>query len=120
MKAVAIFAMLIGAAEAANALAEAWVGGIVLHGGSSLAGGAIAALAGALLAASAVALLRRTRRAVMLAQGAAAACVAVFGIVALVRPMFSVVSTLLGIGFPIVMLAFLQFRPKGPAAPSIA
>jgi hypothetical protein len=113
------FAILIGALEVVNSLAEAWAGGIVRGGGASLAGGTIAALAGALIVASAIALLRGTPRAAAYAQGAAITCLAVFLGIALMRPMFSGLATLLGIGFPIAMLVFL-FSTRGRSTPMTA
>jgi hypothetical protein len=119
MKTMAILAILVGALEVVNSLAEAWAGGVVPHGGASLAGGTIGALAGALIVASAVALLRRAPRAVAFAQGAAMSCLAVFVCIAVVRPMFSGLATLLGIGFPVAMLVFL-FSTRGRSAPITA
>ena len=119
MKTMAILAILIGALEVANSLAEAYAGGIVRGGGASLAGGTIAALAAALMIASAVALLRRTPRAAAFAQSAAITCLAVFACIAAIRPMFSGMATLLGIGFPIAMLVFL-FSTRGRSTPSMA
>jgi hypothetical protein len=121
MKTMAILAILIGAIEVANSLGEAWAGGIVRHGGSSLMGGAVGMVAGALLAVSAIALLRRSPGAVAFAQGAAITCLAVFVVIALVRPMFSIFATMLGIGFPIVLLLFLRVtRGKGNSLPTMA
>jgi hypothetical protein len=121
MKTMAILAILIGAMEAVNSLAEAWAGGIMLHGGYSLAGGAMGAVAGALLAASAIALLRRAPGAAALAQGAAITCLTVFVLIALLRPMFSVAATGLGIGFPIALLVFLRWtQRRGPSVPTMA
>jgi hypothetical protein len=119
MKTMATLAILIGALEVVNSLAEAWAGGIVRGGGASLAGGTIAALAGALIVASAIALLRGTPRAAAYAQGAAITCLAVFLGIALMRPMFSGLATLLGIGFPIAMLVFL-FSTRGRSTPMTA
>jgi hypothetical protein len=121
MKTMAILAILIGAMEAVNSVAEAWAGGIMLHGGYSLAGGAMGAVAGALLAASAIALLRRAPGAATLAQGAAIACLTVFVPIALLRPMFSIAATGLGIGFPMALLVFLRWtRRRGPSVPTMA
>jgi hypothetical protein len=118
MKTMATLAILIGAIEVLNSLGEAWAGGIVHHGWPSLVGGAVGVLAGALLAASAIALLRRSPGATALATGAAITCLAVFALVALLRPMFSIFSTILGIGFPIVLLLFLRgARRKGNSVP---
>jgi hypothetical protein len=112
MKTMAILAIVIGAIEVVNSLVEGWFGGVVNHAGSSLAGEAMGVVAGvvagALLVAAAIALLRRSSGAKALAAGAAVTCLAVFVLVALLRPMFSIFSTLLGIGFPIVLLVFLS------------
>jgi hypothetical protein len=120
MKTMAILAVLIGLLEIVNSAVEAWVGGVVLHGGASLVGGASGAIAGAVLLASAVALLRRSPGAATRAQGAAIACLAVFAGVALVRPMFSIFASALGIGFPIVLLLFLRVTGRGTPAREVA
>jgi hypothetical protein len=118
MKAMAILTIVIGAIEVVNSAIEGWLGGIVNHGGSSLAGGAMGIMAGALLVAAAVALLRGSPGAAALVSGAAIACLAVFAGVALVRPMFSIFSNILGIGFPIVLLVFVRTtRGKGTSVP---
>jgi hypothetical protein len=121
MKTMAILAILIGTLEVVSSAAEAWVGGLVLHGGYSLAAGAVAAAAGALLVASAIAMLRGSKGAVSLAQGSAIACIAVFALVAALRPIFSILSTMLGIGFPIALLLYLRVtQGRGPSAPIAA
>jgi hypothetical protein len=118
MKTMAILAILVGAIEVVNSMVEGWFGGIVNHAGSSLVGAAVGVAAGALLVAAAIALLRRSPGAAVLATGAAIACLAVFVLVALVRPMFSIFADILGIGFPIAMLLFLRgARGKGNSAP---
>ncbi|MFI5233899.1 MAG: hypothetical protein ACHQSE_15500, partial [Gemmatimonadales bacterium] len=99
----------------------AWVGGLVLHGGYSLAAGSVAAAAGGLLIASAVAMLRGAKGAAGLAQGAALACLAVFALVAALHPIFSVLATMLGVGFPVAMLVFLRVtQGRGPETPTAA
>ncbi len=116
MKTMAILAILIGTLEVVSSAAEAWVGGLVLHGGYSLAAGTVAAAAGALLVASAIAMLRGAKGAVSLAQGSAIACIAVFALVAALRPIFSILSTMLGIGFPIALLLYLRLtQGRGPS-----
>lgn len=121
MKTMAILAILIGTLEVVNAAAEAVVGGLVLHGGYSLVAGAVAAAAGGLLIASAVAMLRGSKGAMGLAQGAAIACLAVFALVAALHPIFSVLATILGVGFPVAMLVFLRvMQGRGPAEPMAA
>jgi hypothetical protein len=113
MKTMAILAMLIGAIEAVNSSIEAWIGGVVNHGGYSLAGGVLGLAAGAALVFAAVALLRRTPGALTFAQSAAVLCLAVFLSVRLLRPMFSVFATLLGIAFPIALLIYVNWTRRG-------
>jgi hypothetical protein len=119
MKPMAILAMLIGAMEAMNALAEGWAGGLANRDGSSPAALAFAVAAGALLVVAGVQLLRRSARAASQARGAAVACLAVFVIITLAAPMLSIFSTILGIGFPIALLLFL-YRGKGQSVASTA
>lgn len=117
MKTMAILAVLIGALEAVNAMGEVWAGGIVNHGGYSLAIGSLGIATGLLLVAAAVSLLRRSAGAAAFAQGAAIACLTVFTLVAVLRPIFSVAATILGIAFPIAMLIYLRVTSgRGPAA----
>lgn len=121
MKPMAILAILIGAIEAVNALAEGWAGGLVNRDGSSLAALTFAVAAGVLLVVAGVQLLRRSHAAMALARGAAVACLAVFVIITLAKPMLSVFSTLLGIGFPIALLLFLFWtRGRGSSVPRTA
>lgn len=121
MKTMAILAILVGTLEVVSSAAEAVVGGVVLHGGYSLAAGSVAAAVGALLVASAVAMLRGSRGAVAMAQGSAIACLAVFALVAALHPIFSVLATILGVGFPVALLMFLRVtQGRGPAAPMAA
>jgi len=121
MRTMAILAILVGTLEVVSSAAEAAVGGVVLHGGYSLAAGSVAAAAGALLVASAVAMLRGSKGAVALAYGAAIACLAVFALVAAFHPIFSILATILGVGFPVALLVFLRVaQGRGPAAPMAA
>jgi hypothetical protein len=118
MKTMAILALLIGALEALNSAAEAWVGGVVLHGGSALASGGLGTVAGLLLVISAIAMLRRSPSAAAFARGSAVACLAVFASVTLISPRFSAIATILGICFPVALL--LYFRASGTSAPRMA
>lgn len=114
MRTMAILALLVGAAEIVNSSIEGYLGGIVYHGGYSLAGGAAGIIAGALLIASAIAIFRRSPHAAAFAQRAAIICLAVF-LVALLRPMFSIFASLIGIGFPIALLLFFCIKGAGQA-----
>jgi len=121
MKPMAILAILIGAMEAVNALAEGWAGGLVSREVSSLAALTFAVAAGVLLVVAGVQLLRRSPGAAALARGAAVACLAVFVIITLATPMLSIFSTMLGIGFPIALLLFLFWtRGRGQSVPTTA
>ena len=108
---MAILAILIGAMEAVNATQEVWVGGVV-NRGWPLLGGTIGIVAGTLLLAAGVAMLRRSPNAAALAQGAAITCLLVFVLTGLVIPQMSYFATILGVGFPIILLIFLR-RTRG-------
>ena len=116
-----ILAIMAGALEAMNALEEVWGTGIVHHDPRSLLGGTIAMVAGALLIAAGAALLRRSPNARSLAQGAAITCLAVFAFLAVFVPLLSRFAIILGIGFPIALLAFGWWsRTRDVDAPLVA
>jgi hypothetical protein len=121
MRTMAMLAVLIGAAEAANALAEGWAGGIANGSGFWLAGVILTMVAGALLLVAGIAMLRRAPGAVPWARAAAITCLAVVVLVRLVQGWMSIFATLLGIVFPIALLLFLRWtRGRGPSAPTMA
>jgi hypothetical protein len=121
MKTMANLAMLIGVVLASSAFIEGWAGGVRNHDGLSLTAGALGLLAGALLFAGGIGLLRNSRRAAVRAQGAAITCLAAFALVAVTAPRMSLLTTVLGIGFPIALLFFLRWtRGQGPSTPTIA
>jgi hypothetical protein len=121
MRTMAILAVLIGAAEAVNALAEGWAGGATNGSGFWLAGVILATVAGALLLAAGIAMLRQTPDAVLWARAAAITCLAVVVLIRLVQGWMSIFATLLGIVFPIALLLFMQWtRGRGPSAPTMA
>lgn len=112
MKVMAILAVLVGALEALNVMGELMAGG---QAGRSVLASlvlAVAALAALLLLAGGVALLVRPRNTARFAGAAALVCLIVFAGIAAVRPIFSIAGSLLGIGFPIALLAFL-YRDSG-------
>jgi hypothetical protein len=121
MKTMANLAMLIGIVLALSALIEAWAGGIGNHDGLSLTAGTLGLIAGGLLFAAGIEMLRNSRRAAARAQGAAVTCLAVFALVAVAAPRMSLLTNILGIGFPIVLLFFLRWtRGQSSSAPTIA
>lgn len=117
VKPMAILAIVIGAIEAVNALAETWAGGLVNRDAYWLVALTIAVAAGVLLVASGVRLLRQSPGATALARGAAVTCLAVFVVITFSKPMLSIFSTILGIAFPIALLLFLRTRGRGRSVP---
>jgi len=115
-----ILSMVVGTVEFLNSLIEVRYGATGGGGSWSLFAGLDGAIAGALLVAGGVALLRRTPKAVALARVAAIYCLATFGLVLAIRPIFSVFATMLGIVFPIILLAFLYVRGRGSSQPHVA
>jgi|SRR3954463_1077695 cation transport ATPase len=121
MKTMAILAMLTGIVLAASALIEGWAGGIGNHDGLSLTAGILGLLAGALLFAAGIGLLRQSSRAAMRANVGAITCLAAFALITVAAPRMSVLTTILGIGFPIALLFFLRWtRGRGSSASPIA
>ena len=116
MRTMAILAVLIGVAEAANALAEGRAWGIA-NGGFWLAEVSLTIVAGALLLAAGILMLRRAPGAVRWAQAAAITCLTVVVLSRLVQPWMSIFGTLLGIVFPIALLFYLRWtRGRGLSA----
>lgn len=121
MRVMAILSLLIGIVEVVNAMVEVRYG---LANGSSgtgaLAVGCVGVVAGVMLAVAGLALLRRSHNAVRVARAGAAICLAIFALVLLVQPTFSIFASLLGIGFPILLLALLMRSRADWAGPSMA
>ena len=116
MKTIAVLSMLIGAVEAINAMQEARIGA-----GYPLVGGSMGMLAGLLLLASGIMLLRGSARARVTANVAAVACLVVFAFTGFVMPLLSLFATILGIGFPIVLLIVMRVGSgRDRAAPGMA
>jgi len=116
-----ILSILVGAMEMANALQEGWFGGMVNRDGRSLMAGTMVMVAGALLLTAGLALLRRAPRAVSLARGAAVTSLAVFAIIALGIPRMSVLATMLGTVFPVLLVIALYWAQRtGRSDPMIA
>jgi hypothetical protein len=109
MKTMGIIAALVGVVEMLNALTEGVAGG--LHrDGLQLVSVVLCLVGGAALVAAGIAMFRRGARVTTQALGAAAACLVAFAITAFVAPVMSGFAMLLGLGFPIVLLAFLIGR----------
>lgn len=118
MKPISTLAVLVGTVEMLNALIEAVGGWRADRGAAWMLSVAAALLAGGLLVAAGIALIRRSPRAGSLARTAAVVCLAVFAGAGLLPPWMSVFARLLGVGFPVALLAFLpSAQGRGPAAP---
>jgi len=120
MKIMGILAVLIGALETLNSLSEAFAGGLAGRSSVSILALILAALSTVLLLASGVALLVRSRGAATLARGAALICLVVFAAIASLQQLFSIGATVLGVGFPIALLIFLYWNPRGGRSASMA
>ena len=120
MKTMSILAVLVGALTIVNSTLEGWTGGVVSHDGLSFVAWGLGALAGVSIVAAGLLLLRRSDGATTLAQGAALACLAAFVLMLLVSPRMSIFANILGIGFPAVLIAYVQLtRENGRSAPLV-
>ena len=109
MKAMAILATLIGALEVVNSLIEG-VGGGVHRPATQLLSVGLGVAGGIVLMGAGILMLRRGTHAFPRVLGMSAACLAAFALIALVAPVMSGAAMILGIGFPIVLLAWLFWR----------
>jgi hypothetical protein len=117
MKPMAMLAMVIGAIQGINALIEARAG-TAQPGDYSLLGVVLGFVAAALLVGAGVALLRGGHAGLVWARVSAVACLAMVVLIRVVQPWMSIFGTLLGVGFPIALLLFLQLmRGRGSSTP---
>jgi hypothetical protein len=120
MKAMAILATLIGGLEVINSLVEG-VGGGLHRPGLQLLSVVLGMLGGVVLLVAGIAMLSRGARAILQALGMAVACLMAFVIIEFAAPVMSVAAMILGIGFPLVLLAFLLWqRGRGSRVPGVA
>lgn len=119
MKTMAILSMLVGALTIVNASVEGWVGGVANHDSQSLLAGGLGILAGASMILAGLLLLRRSTAATTRAQVAAMTCLASFVLILLVSPRLSIFANILGIGAPLLLVAWVQVqRGGGRSTPS--
>lgn len=120
MKAMAILTTLIGALEVLNSLIEG-AGGWPNRDGAWMLVVALGILGGIVLMTAGSVMLRRGAGATSQALGMGAACLVAFGLIAFIFPVMSGFAMLLGIGFPIVLMAFLFWRRgRESARPGVA
>jgi hypothetical protein len=117
MKPMAIVAILVGALEIVNALAEGWLGGVTNHDTRSLAAGVLGLVAGSLLIVAGAAVLGRAPASAPRARNAAVACLGLLAITALMGRL-SILSIVLGVAISIALL--LVLRGARPAQRQVA
>lgn len=117
MRGFALVSMLVAAFELINAAVEVQGGGFSGRDALSQATLVVTMLSMVALFVAGFRLMRAGREAAPLAAMAAAACIASFAFIGLARPVYSVFSMLVGIGFPITLLVWLMVNGRGaPAA----
>jgi hypothetical protein len=121
MMTMAILALLVGAMEVMNTLIEVAAGGIGSRSALALTAILLAILAGMAMFVAGISMLRHTPRAPFLARTAAVTCLVVFALIALLVPLLSMFSLLLGTAFPVALLIFLATdRGRRESPPTLA
>jgi len=105
---ISILTILIGAVLTAGGAQELIVQGIFNNRRYPLLGGALGAVAGALLLSAGIALLRESPRAIALIRASALVCLPVFLIIGFVWPLAGWPVRIIGIGFPLFLLAYFR------------
>lgn len=113
MKALGALSLVIGAFQGLNACREAVGGGISGRPMPEEIGLMLAIASSAFLIAAGIDLLRRGTQAVAVARIAGVAMIVAFAFLAVSTHMLSQLALLLGIGFPIAMLVYLQMGGGG-------
>lgn len=108
MKTMSILAVLVGAITVVNATIEGWSGGLVNHDTRSVVAWCIGGLAGLSLLLAGVSLLTSRTNAWSRARIAAIVCLAGFILMLVVSPRMSVFANILGIGFPLALIGYMQ------------
>jgi len=103
---IAIFTILIGALLAAGGVQELVFRGILNSRLYPLIGGTLGTVAGALLLSAGIALLRQSPRAVALIRASAWVCVPVFVLIGFIKPLAGWPVRIVGIAFPLFLLAY--------------
>lgn len=105
---IAVITILIGAVLTAGGIQELVVQGIFNNRRYPLLGGTLGTVAGALLLSAGVALLRQSPRAVALIRASAWVCVPVFVMIGFIWPLAGWPVKIIGIGFPLFLLAYFR------------
>ena len=109
MKTISILAVIVGAITIVNATLEGWTGGLVNHDIQSIVAWCLGGLAGVSLLAAGAMLLMKSSDAKARAQVAGIVCLLGFALMLVVSPRMSVFANLLGIGFPLILIGYVQF-----------
>lgn len=120
MKAMASLATVAGLLEVVNSLIEG-AAGWPHRDAPWLASVCLGVLGGVVLMVAGGVMLRGGRRATPQAFAMAAACLVAFVLIGFIAPVMSGLGMLVGVGFPIVLLAFLLVRRRRePRVPGVA
>ena len=103
---IAILTILVGALLTAGGVQELVVQGILTNRLYPLIGGTLGTVAGALILSAGIALLRQSPRAGDLTRAAAFVSVPVFILIGFVRPLAGWPVRIVGIAFPLFLLAY--------------
>jgi hypothetical protein len=113
MTMLAVFAILVGALQAAGGTQELVFQGMLNNRLYPLVGGTLGAVAGVFLLATGVALFRRSPDTLRVAQATAALSLPVFLLIGVVQPLAGRLATLLGFGMPLIVLAAVVIQARG-------
>ena len=117
---IPILSILIGALLTAAGAQEMVVQGIFNNKLFPLIGGTLGTVAGALLLSAGIALLRQSPRAFALIRAAALVCLPVFILIGFVRPLAGWPARIMGIGFPLFLLAYYWKSSDQSPAPGMS
>lgn len=113
---IAILTIIIGALLTAGGAQELVFQGILNSQLYPLVGGTLGTVAGALILSSGIALLRQSPRAVALIRAAAWVAVPVFVLIGFIWPLTGWPVKIVGIAFPLFLLAYFRKSSAPPQA----
>ena len=113
---VAVLTIVIGALQTAGGAQELVVQGIMNSQRDPLIGGTLGTVAGSLTLSAGISLLRRSPQAVALTRAAAMLTIPVTVLIGFVWGLAGWPMRLIGIAFPLFLLAYFRRPPAEPAA----
>ena len=105
---IATLAIVIGALETAGGAQELIFQGILRSRTYPLTGGTLGTVAGALLLSAGIAMLRSSIRSADIARACVYVSVPVFILIGIIKPLAGVAVTVVGIVFPLFLLAYFR------------